>query len=59
MRSTILHPFPPKRILSSGGFLSPMAEKIAFITGGNRGLGFQTALLFKDPEPSPISGPRL
>jgi NAD(P)-dependent dehydrogenase (short-subunit alcohol dehydrogenase family) len=25
-----------------------MAEKIAFITGGNRGLGFQTALLLKD-----------
>jgi NAD(P)-dependent dehydrogenase (short-subunit alcohol dehydrogenase family) len=25
-----------------------MAQKIAFITGGNRGLGFQTALLLKD-----------
>jgi NAD(P)-dependent dehydrogenase (short-subunit alcohol dehydrogenase family) len=25
-----------------------MSEKIAFITGGNRGLGFQTALLLKD-----------
>src|SRR6476660_6999983 len=26
------------------GDASPMAQKIAFITGGNRGLGFQTAL---------------
>ena len=25
-----------------------MPEKIAFITGGNRGLGFQTALELKD-----------
>src|ERR1700679_1041865 len=25
-----------------------MPQKIAFITGGNRGLGFQTALLLKD-----------
>jgi NAD(P)-dependent dehydrogenase (short-subunit alcohol dehydrogenase family) len=35
-----------------------MAEKIAFITGGNRGLGFQTALLLGDPETKVVIGSR-
>ena len=35
-----------------------MADKIAFITGGNRGLGFQTALLLKDPGTKVVIGSR-
>jgi NAD(P)-dependent dehydrogenase (short-subunit alcohol dehydrogenase family) len=35
-----------------------MAEKIAFITGGNRGLGFQTALDLKDPNVKVVIGSR-
>jgi len=35
-----------------------MADKIAFITGGNRGLGFQTALLLKDPGTKAVIGSR-
>ena len=35
-----------------------MAEKIAFITGGNRGLGFQTALLLKDAGTKVVIGSR-
>ena len=35
-----------------------MAEKIAFITGGNRGLGFQTALDLKDPYVKVVIGSR-
>ncbi len=35
-----------------------MAQKIAFITGGNRGLGFQTALELKSPEIKVVIGSR-
>jgi NAD(P)-dependent dehydrogenase (short-subunit alcohol dehydrogenase family) len=35
-----------------------MAEKIAFITGGNRGLGFQTALDLKNPHTKVVIGAR-
>ena len=35
-----------------------MAQKIAFITGGNRGLGFQTALDLKDPNVKVVIGSR-
>ncbi len=35
-----------------------MAEKIAFITGGNRGLGFQTALDLKAPDTKVVIGSR-
>lgn len=35
-----------------------MAQKIAFITGGNRGLGFQTALDLKSPEIKVVIGAR-
>jgi NAD(P)-dependent dehydrogenase (short-subunit alcohol dehydrogenase family) len=35
-----------------------MAQKIAFITGGNRGLGFQTALDLKDPNVRVVIGSR-
>ncbi len=35
-----------------------MAQKIAFITGGNRGLGFQTALDLKSPDTKIIIGSR-
>ena len=35
-----------------------MSQKIAFITGGNRGLGFQTALDLKDPETKVVIGSR-
>ena len=35
-----------------------MAQKIAFITGGNRGLGFQTALDLKDPGIKVVIGSR-
>jgi NAD(P)-dependent dehydrogenase (short-subunit alcohol dehydrogenase family) len=35
-----------------------MAQKIAFITGGNRGLGFQTALDLKDPNLKVVIGSR-
>jgi NAD(P)-dependent dehydrogenase (short-subunit alcohol dehydrogenase family) len=35
-----------------------MAQKIAFITGGNRGLGFQTALDLKDPGVKVVIGSR-
>jgi len=36
-----------------------MAQKIAFITGGNRGLGFQTALDLKDAGVKVVIGSRL
>jgi NAD(P)-dependent dehydrogenase (short-subunit alcohol dehydrogenase family) len=35
-----------------------MAQKIAFITGGNRGLGFQTALDLKSPDTKVVIGSR-
>jgi NAD(P)-dependent dehydrogenase (short-subunit alcohol dehydrogenase family) len=35
-----------------------MAHKVAFITGGNRGLGFQTALDLKDPNIKVVIGSR-
>ena len=35
-----------------------MAQKIAFITGGNRGLGFQTALDLKDSNIKVVIGSR-
>lgn len=35
-----------------------MAEKVAFITGGNRGLGFQTALDLKNPGVKVVIGSR-
>ena len=35
-----------------------MSQKIAFITGGNRGLGFQTALLLKDASTKVVIGSR-
>jgi NAD(P)-dependent dehydrogenase (short-subunit alcohol dehydrogenase family) len=35
-----------------------MAQKIAFITGGNRGLGFQTALQLKDARAKVVIGSR-
>jgi NAD(P)-dependent dehydrogenase (short-subunit alcohol dehydrogenase family) len=35
-----------------------MVQKIAFITGGNRGLGFQTALDLKSPEIKVVIGSR-
>jgi NAD(P)-dependent dehydrogenase (short-subunit alcohol dehydrogenase family) len=35
-----------------------MSQKIAFITGGNRGLGFQTALDLKSPDTKIIIGSR-
>src|SRR4051794_15723797 len=35
-----------------------MDQKIAFITGGNRGLGFQTALDFKDQGVKVVIGSR-
>ncbi len=35
-----------------------MAQRIAFITGGNRGLGFQTALDLKDPNVKVVIGSR-
>jgi NAD(P)-dependent dehydrogenase (short-subunit alcohol dehydrogenase family) len=35
-----------------------MAQKIAFITGGNRGLGFQTALDLKSPNTKVVIGSR-
>jgi NAD(P)-dependent dehydrogenase (short-subunit alcohol dehydrogenase family) len=35
-----------------------MAQKIAFITGGNRGLGFQTALELKDADTKVVIGSR-
>src|ERR1035438_2884830 len=35
-----------------------MSQKIAFITGGNRGLGFQTALQLKDPGIKVVIGSR-
>ncbi len=35
-----------------------MPQKIAFITGGNRGLGFQTALDLKDPGTKVVIGSR-
>ncbi len=35
-----------------------MAEKIAFITGGNRGIGFQTALELKDHKVKVVIGSR-
>src|SRR6266568_5462016 len=35
-----------------------MAQKIAFITGGNRGLGYQTALELKDPQTKIVIGSR-
>jgi NAD(P)-dependent dehydrogenase (short-subunit alcohol dehydrogenase family) len=35
-----------------------MQRKIAFITGGNRGLGFQTALALKDPAIKVVIGSR-
>ena len=35
-----------------------MSQKIAFITGGNRGLGFQTALDLKDPNTKVVIGSR-
>jgi NAD(P)-dependent dehydrogenase (short-subunit alcohol dehydrogenase family) len=35
-----------------------MAQKIAFITGGNRGLGFQTALDLKDADTKIVIGSR-
>jgi len=35
-----------------------MAQKIAFITGGNRGLGFQTALDLKDADVKVVIGSR-
>jgi NAD(P)-dependent dehydrogenase (short-subunit alcohol dehydrogenase family) len=35
-----------------------MSQKIAFITGGNRGLGFQTALDLKDPGTKVVIGSR-
>jgi NAD(P)-dependent dehydrogenase (short-subunit alcohol dehydrogenase family) len=35
-----------------------MSQKIAFITGGNRGLGFQTALDLKDPNVKVVIGSR-
>ena len=35
-----------------------MAQKIAFITGGNRGLGFQTALELKDADRKIVIGSR-
>jgi NAD(P)-dependent dehydrogenase (short-subunit alcohol dehydrogenase family) len=35
-----------------------MAQKIAFITGGNRGLGFQTALDLKDADTKVVIGSR-
>ncbi|WP_263359674.1 SDR family oxidoreductase [Acidicapsa ligni] len=35
-----------------------MPQKVAFITGGNRGLGFQTALDLKSPETKVIIGSR-
>jgi NAD(P)-dependent dehydrogenase (short-subunit alcohol dehydrogenase family) len=35
-----------------------MTQKIAFITGGNRGLGFQTALDLKDPDTKVVIGSR-
>ena len=35
-----------------------MAQKIAFVTGGNRGLGFQTALDFKDQDVKVVIGSR-
>jgi NAD(P)-dependent dehydrogenase (short-subunit alcohol dehydrogenase family) len=37
---------------------SPMAQKIAFITGGNRGLGFQTALDLQDQGMKVVIGSR-
>jgi NAD(P)-dependent dehydrogenase (short-subunit alcohol dehydrogenase family) len=36
----------------------PMSQKIAFITGGNRGLGFQTALDLKDAGVKVVIGSR-
>ena len=35
-----------------------MSQKIAFITGGNRGLGFQTALDLKGPGTKVVIGSR-
>ncbi len=35
-----------------------MSQKIAFITGGNRGLGFQTALDLKDKDTKVVIGSR-
>jgi NAD(P)-dependent dehydrogenase (short-subunit alcohol dehydrogenase family) len=35
-----------------------MSQKVAFITGGNRGLGYQTALELKDPETKVVIGSR-
>jgi NAD(P)-dependent dehydrogenase (short-subunit alcohol dehydrogenase family) len=35
-----------------------MSQKIAFITGGNRGLGFQTALQIKSPDTKVVIGSR-
>jgi NAD(P)-dependent dehydrogenase (short-subunit alcohol dehydrogenase family) len=35
-----------------------MPQKVAFITGGNRGLGFQTALDLKDPNTKIVIGSR-
>ncbi len=35
-----------------------MSQKIAFITGGNRGLGFQTALDLKSPDTKVVIGSR-
>ena len=35
-----------------------MSQKIAFITGGNRGLGFQTALQLKDAGTKVVIGSR-
>jgi len=37
---------------------SPMSQKIAFITGGNRGLGFQTALELKNAGVKVVIGSR-
>ena len=35
-----------------------MPQKVAFITGGNRGLGFQTALDLKSPDTKVVIGSR-
>jgi NAD(P)-dependent dehydrogenase (short-subunit alcohol dehydrogenase family) len=47
-----------KRIQVCTGDALPMSQKIAFITGGNRGLGFQTALDLKDHDVKVVIGSR-
>jgi NAD(P)-dependent dehydrogenase (short-subunit alcohol dehydrogenase family) len=47
-----------ERIERNTGEMLPMSQKIAFITGGNRGLGFQTALELKETGAKVVIGSR-